>query len=120
MISINFIKYIYIEGKIVLLELVKGFDKTKYINKFVENLPILRVKLNLTQEQLAKKASISRQTVVAIENKKRKMTWSNFLALLMIFYSNDTTKYLLLVLEIYTDELQYFLTSTEKSKVSNN
>lgn len=104
----------------MLLELVKEFDKTKYIDKFVENLPILRVKLSLTQEQLAQKANISRQTIVAIENKKRRITWSNFLALLMIFYSNDTTKCLLLALEIYTDELQYFLTAPNKSKSKTN
>lgn len=40
------------------------------INKMVENLPLLRMANSLTQEQLAEKVGVSRQTIIAIEKKR--------------------------------------------------
>lgn len=74
-----------------------------------ENLPMLRTKLGLTQEELAAKIGISRSTVVSIETKKRDMTWNTFLSLILLFTKNENTNKLLNVLEIYTDELNDFI-----------
>ena len=74
-----------------------------------ENLPMLRTKLGLTQEELAAKIGISRSTVVSIEKKKRDMTWNTFLSLILLFTKNENTNKLLNVLEIYTDELNDFI-----------
>jgi DNA-binding XRE family transcriptional regulator len=59
----------------------EGFNKAELISKMTENLRLLRNKLGLTQDVLAGKVGISRQTLVNIENKKRGMTWNNFLVL---------------------------------------
>ena len=37
-------------------------------------------------------AGLSRQTYSALETRKRRMTWSNFMALLFVFYYNPVTK----------------------------
>lgn len=74
-----------------------------------ENLPVLRAKLNITQEDLAEKIGISRSTIVSIENKKREMTWNTFLSLILVFTKNEDTNKLLNVMEIYTDELHDFI-----------
>ena len=75
----------------------------------VENLPTLRKKLGVSQEELAGMIGVSRSTIAAIENKKRPLSWNMFLSLLLIFTKNDETDKLLSVLEIYTDELNSFI-----------
>lgn len=85
-----------------------NIDKSIYKAKMAENLPVLRAKCGITQEQLGRLVDMSRQTVVAIETGKRTMTWSVFLAFLMIFKSNDHTKPILSSLGIYTEELGSF------------
>lgn len=89
-------------------------DKETYINRMAENLPVLRAKFGLTQEELGLKIDVSRQTIVAIETKKRKMTWSVFLALITIFKRNDVTSQLLDIFQINTDELTKFIISKDK------
>ena len=79
------------------------------IDKMTENLPVLRKKLKLSQENLAKFIGSSRYTVMLIETKKRRMTWNTFLSLVLLFYKNEETAVLLRALEIYTDELDNML-----------
>lgn len=84
-------------------------QRNRLVQNLTANLPVLRATLHLTQSDLAKLLGISRQQIVAIENKTRKMTWSTFLAAVLIFRSNEDTNRLLSVFEIYTDELEEFL-----------
>ena len=79
------------------------------IEKMTENLPVLRKKLKLSQENLAKFIGSSRYTVMLIETKKRRMTWNTFLSLVLLFDKNEETSVLLRALEIYTDELDNML-----------
>ena len=83
--------------------------KDKLIDNLTANLPVLRTMLHMSQSQLAKLLGMSRQQVVAIENKKRKMTWATFLATVLIFKSNEETNQLLSVFGIYTDDLEEFI-----------
>jgi DNA-binding XRE family transcriptional regulator len=80
-----------------------------------ENCRLLRNKLGLTQDVLAGKVGISRQTLVNIENKKREMTWNNFLVLLTIFRAESNTNDLLDHFGIYTTELNRYLTSPDNA-----
>ena len=84
-------------------------EKEVLIQNMVDNLPTLRKRLGVTQEGLAALAGISRSTLANIENRKRRMTWNNFLALLLIFIKNKDTDKLLNVMGIYTDELNEFI-----------
>ena len=86
-----------------------SINKDELIKNMTENLPVLRAKLGITQEDLAEKIGISRSTIVSIENKKREMTWNTFLSLILVFTKNEDTKKLLNVMEIYTDELHDFI-----------
>lgn len=74
------------------------------IEKMIENLPVLRKKLKLSQEELARIIGSSRHTVMLMESKKRKMTWNTFLSLILLFDKNEETAVLLRALGIYTDE----------------
>lgn len=88
--------------------------RDKLIQNLIANLPALRATLHLTQSDLAKMLGISRQQIVAIENKARKMKWSTFLAAVLIFRSNEDTDRLLSVFEIYTKELEEFIKNKGK------
>ena len=87
----------------------KELDKEKLIKNMTDNLPMLRTRLGLTQEELAEKIGVSRSTLLLIENKKRDMTWNTFLSLVLVFVKNEATDKLLNVLEIYTDEFHDFI-----------
>lgn len=58
-------------------------------------LPVLRAKLGISQEDISKHVGISRQTYSLVESKKQKMTWVTFMALLSFFEHNQPTKELL-------------------------
>lgn len=83
-------------------------NRVQLIDKMADNLPVLRKKLKLSQEDLAQLIGSSRFTVMEIETKKRKMTWTTFLSLVLLFDKNEETAVLLRALEIYTDELDAF------------
>ena len=75
--------------------------QNEYIERMVKNLPILRTAAGLTQAQLGKKIGMSRQTIVAIENGKRPLPWSLYLAMTLIFMQNDNTKKLMESLDLF-------------------
>ena len=79
------------------------------INNMTDNLPTLRTRLGVTQEELSSLIGTSRSTLAKIENHKRKMTWNMFLSLILIFIKNPETDKLLNVMDIYTDELNEFI-----------
>lgn len=86
------------------------------IERMVENLPVLRRKLKLSQETLAQIIGSSRYTVMLIETKKRKLTWNTFLSLVLLFDKNEDTAVLLRALGIYTDELDAYFKRDSKSQ----
>jgi len=65
--------------------------KNQLISKLIEELPVLRTKLGISQDELGNWVGISRQTYSAIETKKKKMTWSVYLSLILVFDNNKKT-----------------------------
>ena len=91
-------------------------QKQTLMKTMAENLSILRSKLNLSQEDLAHILGATRQTISSFESGQREMTWSVFLALVLIFFRNEPTKRLLVALNIYTPELNDFLNTSKNTK----
>ena len=73
------------------MENYNEFDKEKLIGTLTEELPSLRAKIGITQEELCSIVGISRQTYSSIETKKRKMSWNIYLSLIMFFIHNEKT-----------------------------
>ena len=73
----------------------------KYVNAMINNLPILRAAATLTQATLAEKVAVSRQTIVAIETRKRPMPWSLYLALVCVFEQYEKSKKILDSFELF-------------------
>lgn len=57
-----------------------------------KELPVLRAKARISQEDIAEKIGISCQTYSSIETGKREMSWTTFLALIAYFQNNESTK----------------------------
>lgn len=90
-------------------------ERNILMNTMAENLSLLRSKLNLSQEELAGLLGVTRQTISSFESGQRKMTWSVFLALILIFFRNEPTKKLLVALNIYTPALNDYLNISRKA-----
>ena len=90
-------------------------SKKKLIKNMTNNLQMLRVRLGLTQNELADLLGMSRHTIMYIENEKCEMTWNNFLALVLLFAKNEDTNKLLNVLEIYTDGFNDYIKRKQRN-----
>lgn len=72
------------------------FDmRSKVIALLRNELPVLRAKARVSQEDIANKIGISRQTYSSIETGKREMSWTTFLALIAFFQNTESTKQML-------------------------
>lgn len=88
---------------------INNIDRSKLISLMSNNLQILRLKVNISQEDLAEMLGVTRQTISALETGQRKMTWTIYLALVLIFLKNKDTKHLMVALGIYTRQLNEYL-----------
>lgn len=82
-------------GDVLFMEndiLMTTNEREKLIARLVDELPVLRLKLGMSQDELANILDVSRQTYSSIETKKRKMSWALFLSLILIFYHNEPTR----------------------------
>ncbi len=61
------------------------------IKKYIKNLKFLRHSAGWTQEELAKKVGVTRQTITAIENKKLIPSVTLFLAIAGIFVISSSS-----------------------------
>ena len=95
-------------------------NKKIYIDRMIENLPVLRAKSGLTQAELAQVVGVSRQTILAAEKKQRELTWSMFLALLNVFGSNENTVALIDAFGIRPEGYQNSIKKQVESTPSSN
>ena len=84
----------------------KTLNKENLLKIMTDNLPALRAKLGLSQDEVSNLIGISRQTYCAIETQKRKMSWNNFISLLFLFWYNEKTKVLVSAIDVFPEELQ--------------
>jgi DNA-binding XRE family transcriptional regulator len=99
------------------VQMMLAESRNVYIIKMEDSLAVLRKTINLTQEQLAMRIGISRQTLMGIENKKRRMSWNIFMSLFGVFRENESTNPLLNFYGISTDELIEFISNTDISEL---
>ena len=66
-------------------------EKYALIEKLTPELPLLRAKAEISQEEIANIIGTSRQTYGAIERRSRKMSWNTYLSLVWFFDYNRKT-----------------------------
>ena len=84
-------------------------QKERLIDILTNELKVLRTKANISQQDLADRMGVSRQTYSMIETKKQRMTWSHFLTLLFLFKSNDDTAKMIEWIGAYPSELERYV-----------
>lgn len=87
--------------------------KHDLMEQFRNELPVLRARARASQEIIAEKIGISRQTYSGIETGKREMTWTTFLALLAFFQNNEQTKPMIDHINGFSDSMTKVMESTE-------
>lgn len=75
--------------------------RMELINAMVTELPVLRARIGASQADISERIGISRQTYNAIENGKKKLNWTVFLALFAVFSSDKRTLKMLDSIEVF-------------------
>lgn len=84
----------------------EDINKEELIDILTEELPILRAKIGITQEELCEAIGISRQTYSSIETKKKKMSWNVYLSLIMFFIHNEKTVALIEAIGVFPENVK--------------
>lgn len=88
--------------------------RNELIELLRNELPVLRAKANVSQEEIANRIGVSRQTFSSLETGKRGMSWTVFLALIAFFQNNDNTRQMLDNIEGLSAGLEMLLSSDLK------
>lgn len=80
-------------------------DKSQLIDRLTSELAPLRIKIGISQDELANLIGISRQTYGAIERGSRKMTWNTYLSLILFYDYNNTTHEFIRKIGAFPDKL---------------
>lgn len=78
-------------------------------------LPVLRAKARVSQEDIAERIGISRQTYSSIETGKREMSWTTFLALIAYFQNNESTKEMISEINGLSEGLEMIIESPNET-----
>ena len=85
---------------------ISSDDKQELCRKLASNLSTLREKAKLTQDELADRVGVSRQTISAIENEKRDVQWSNFSVLIMFFANDNEIKQIMYAMGLINNDIE--------------
>lgn len=70
---------------------MKQRERDRRIAQLVKELPVLRTRLDVSQEEMGEMLGITRQTYSAIETGRRAMSWSLYLSLIFLLEHDERT-----------------------------
>lgn len=73
-------------------DLLNDIPKKELTEMMVEELPVLRARLGMSQKDLGDILGMARQHVSTIENRRCALPWNTYLSMLMLFSYNEKTK----------------------------
>ncbi len=88
-------------------------EKEHYIDALSTELSMLRVKANMSQEEVACAIGVSRQTYSSIERMNRRMSWSIFISLVFLYDCNNKTRSLIRTISFPYDFVRKLNDQTE-------
>ena len=98
-----------IEGGLNMSSNLDDTFKDNLVKILTDELKVLRAKAEISQQDLAEKIGVSRQTYGSIESKKQKMSWNTFLSLLFLFEKSEGTSKIIHQIGAYPPELESYL-----------
>lgn len=82
-----------------------NLKQTECIEKLTKHLPVLRASIRITQQDIADKIGVTRQSIMLIETRRRKMKWTTYLALIFVFEQFEESNILLHNLKIFDNTI---------------
>ena len=89
---------------------LRSIDREALMEKMAEELPDIRVQLDVTQDALAEKTGVDAAKIRAAENGKRAFKWSEFMSILFVIWNNDIGRGILDSKALFPEELKKALT----------
>lgn len=80
-------------------------EKQKFIEALSKELPALRAKVGISQDDLSRLIGVSRQTFGSVERGERQMSWNTYLSLIMFFDYNQATHQMIRDISAFPEEL---------------
>ena len=77
--------------------------RRELIDALIIELPVLRARIGASQADISERIGISRQTYNAIENGKKSMSWTVFLAPYAVFSNDERTLQMLNSIDIFRE-----------------
>ena len=77
--------------------------RRELIDALIIELPVLRARIGASQADISERIGISRQTYNAIENGKKSMSWTVFLALYAVFSNDERILQMLNSIDIFRE-----------------
>ena len=102
----KFGRYFFGKQVINVSEHLSNEHKRHFCKRMASNLPTLRAKANLSQDDLAERLGFTRQTISALEGKKRDMQWSTFSAITLFFSKDTEVRQLMSVMGILGEDVR--------------
>lgn len=99
--------------------LICDSEKEELISALTPELPALRIKAGISQEDLSSLIGISRQTYGAIERGVRRMSWNTFLSLVLFFDYNSKTHRLIRTIGVFPQDVVNKINNTTESNEIN-
>ena len=90
-------------------------SQSNLVISLTKELPVLRARLSISQEDIAQAIGVSRQTYGSIETGKREMSWTIFVALVGFFQQNSQTALMLESIPGFIDSLNEVLKMPKES-----
>ncbi len=81
--------------------IITADERKKYVAELKSNLPLLRLKAGISQDELAGVIGVSRQTYGAIERGDRPMGWNTYLSLIFFFDNQSDTHSLIRAMDAF-------------------
>jgi DNA-binding XRE family transcriptional regulator len=89
-----------------MTDMISSESKHELCKLMASNLSTLREKIKITQNDLATKVGLSRQTISAVETEAREMQWSTFSILIMFFANIEEAKILMIAMGLINDDVR--------------
>lgn len=74
------------------MEAMEYIDKEKLIEKLVKELPDIKERLAITNDDLEDMTNIGAKRIAAFEEGRQEMKWSEYLSIVFVLWSNDVSK----------------------------
>ncbi|MDR1538265.1 MAG: helix-turn-helix domain-containing protein [Clostridiales bacterium] len=81
-------------------QLTSSEEKDNYTAKMTRSLPVLRATLGITQQELGRLVGVTRQTIAAVENWRRPLTWTLYLAIAYVMEQDPRTNNMMRFLQV--------------------